>query len=68
MELAASLVTLAAMTTLAVGAMYVIVSPLGRRMDDLGARMSRLEVKTDSILDTLRDLGQRVAHLEARGR
>lgn len=68
MELAAYLATVTALTTLAVGAMYVIVGLLGRRMDDLGARMSRLEAQYDSILGAIGDLGQRVAKLEVRGR
>lgn len=80
-ELAAYLGTVTALVTLAIGAMWVVASVLGRRIDDmgsglgariddmgaaLGARMDRLEAQNDAILGALGDLGQRVAHLEAR--
>lgn len=62
--------------------MHVAVGLLGRRIDDLGAglnariddmgadlgaRMSRLEAQNDAIIGAVGDLGQRVAHLDARG-
>jgi hypothetical protein len=44
---------------------------LSARIDDLGstlgARIDRLESQNDAILGAVGDLGQRVAHLEARG-
>lgn len=67
MELTAYLGTVTAMVTLALGAMWVVTSVLGRRIDDLGVRMVRLETQNDAIIDSVGDLGQRVAHLEARG-
>ncbi len=43
---------------------------LGARIDDMGAaigaRMDRLEAQNDAIVGAVGDLGQRVAHLEAR--
>ncbi len=98
-ELAAYLGTVTALVTLAIGAMWVVASVLGRRIDDmgsglgariddmgaridvmgaalgariddmgaaLGARMDRLEAQNDAIVGAVGDLGQRVAHLEAR--
>jgi len=44
---------------------------LSARIDELGstlgARIDRLESQNDAILGAVGDLGQRVAHLEARG-
>ncbi len=76
-ELAAYLGTVTAVTTLALGAMWVVASVLGRRIDDMGgriddlgsvlsARMDRLEGQNDAIIGAVGDLAQRVAHLEAR--
>ena len=74
MDLAAYLGTVAGMVTLAVGGMGLVVALLGKRIDDvnlriddLAARMGRLESQNDAILGAVGDLGQRVAHLEARG-
>ena len=81
MELAAYLSTVTATVTLALGSMWVVATVLGRRIDDvstslgariddmgtsLGARIERLETQNDAILGAVGDLGQRVAHLEAR--
>jgi hypothetical protein len=67
MDLAAYLGTVTAMVTLAVAAMVMIVGLLGRRIDDLGTRMERLETQNHAILGAVSDLGQRVARLESHG-
>ena len=67
MDLAAYLGTVAGMVTVAVGAMAVIVGLLGKRIDDLAARMTRLEAQNDAIIGAVGDLGQRVARLESHG-
>jgi len=81
MDLAAYLGTVVAVCGLAVGAMYMIVSLLGkhfddinnrfddvsRRLDGMDHRLDRLETQNDSILGAVADLGQRVTRLEARG-
>ncbi len=68
MDLAAYLGTVGGLVTLAIGAMYVIVSLLGRRLDDvradLGSRMDRLERQNQQIMGAVTDLGQRVTRLE----
>ena len=68
MDLAAYLGTVGGLVTLAIGAMYVIVSQLGRRLDDvrddLGSRMDRLERQNEQIIGAVSDLGQRVTRLK----
>ena len=75
MDVVAYLGTVVAICGLAVGAMYVIVGLLGKRIDDLRAdmggrfdqvdrRCARLEAQNDSIIDAVATLGQRVARLE----
>ncbi len=70
MELTAYLGTVTAIVTLALGAMWVVASVLGRRIDDigssLGGQIKHLETQNDAIIDAVGDLGQRVARLEAR--
>ncbi len=70
MELAAYLGTVTATVSLALGSMWIVVSVLGRRIDDLGtalgSRIDRVESQNDAILRSTGDLGQRVAHLEGR--
>lgn len=67
-DLAAYLGTVGGLVMLAVGAMYLIVSLLGRRLDDvrtdLGSRMDRLERQNEQIIGAVTDLGQRVTRLE----
>jgi len=67
MDVTAYLGTVTAMVTLTLGAVWAIASLLGRRIDDLGQRMGRLETQNDAIIVAVGDLGQRVAHLGARG-
>lgn len=68
MDLVADLGTVGGLVTLAIGAMYVIVSLLGRRLDDvrddLGSRMDQLERQNEQIIGAVTDLGQRVTRLE----
>ncbi len=75
MDLVAYLGTVGGLVTLAVGAMYLIVSLLGRQLDDfgyrlndvrddLGSRMDRLERQNEQIIGAVTDLGQRVTRLE----
>lgn len=70
MELAAYLGTVTATVSLALGSMWIVVSVLGRRIDDLGtalgSRIDRVESQNDAILRSTGNLGQRVAHLEGR--
>ncbi len=67
-HLAAYLGTVGGLVTLAIGAMYVIVRLLGRRLEDvradLGSRMDRLERQNEQIIGPVTDLGQRVTRLE----
>lgn len=78
MDLLAFLGTVVAICALAIGAMYVIVGLLGKRIDDLrtnidsrfggmDARMARLERQNDSIIDAVAGLGDRVSRVEAQG-
>lgn len=56
--------TVLSIAALAIGAMYMIVNVLGKRVDDVTARLGRLESQNDAILG---DLGRRVARLESHG-
>ena len=71
-DVVAYLGTVVAICGLAIGAMYVIVGLLGKRIDDLrvdidarftenAARMAHLETQNDSLIDAVAALGQRVA-------
>ncbi len=61
MDLAAYLGTVGGLVTLAIGAMYVIVSLLGRRLDDFGHRLDDFGHRLDDVRD---DLGGRMDRLE----
>lgn len=59
--------TVLSIAALAIGAMYMIVNVLGKRVDDVTARLGRLENQNDAIIGAIGDLGQRVARLQSRG-
>lgn len=54
-DLAAYLGTVAGLCGLSVGAMYVIVGLLGRRIDDVGVRVAHIEAQNDTILGAVCD-------------
>ena len=68
MDLAAFLGSVAALTTISLGAMYFMTSQLGARIDDLGHRFGRLEERLDRLYDVVAEMGARITALEHRQR
>ncbi len=67
MELSAYLGTVTATVTLALGSMWVVVSVLGRRIDDLASSLgARLDAGNASLGQRIDDVASRVGRLETQ--